>query len=279
MAAAGFQRIEVTSFVPAKYMPQFYDAEDILRELRPWTDANLIAFVPNAKGMERAAETRSRGWGPDTALIVVSASEAHNQKNLRRSKAETMADHRQAAAIAHDAGLRILGSISTSFGCPYTGDVPIADVLELIAHYRDIGAHEVQFGDTTGTANPVQVRRFFEAVLPKLEGMTPVAHFHDTRGAAIANSLVAVDMGITVIDTALGGTGGRPVDQRIQESGPTGNTSSEDLSALLEEMGYRTGIDIDLVLAIGARLQEILGRPLYSHAVHAGRVQHSLAVA
>jgi hydroxymethylglutaryl-CoA lyase len=275
LAAAGLDRIEVTSFVPAKYMPQFYDAEDLLAAFRPRTRAELIAFVPNSHGMERAAAAAREGKGPDTALIVVSASEAHNQKNLKRTVAETMADHAKAARIARAAGIKLLGSISTAFGCPYSGDVPVDNVLRLVRHYRDIGADEIQFGDTTGTANPLGVRRFFARVLPELGGLTPVAHFHDTRGAAIANSLAAIDAGVTVIDTALGGTGGRPTNQRIQRSGPTGNTSTEDLAALLAEMGIETGIDVDALLEAGRRLQTMLGHDLFSHIQHAGRVLHT----
>ncbi|RMF13345.1 MAG: hydroxymethylglutaryl-CoA lyase [Candidatus Dadabacteria bacterium] len=273
--AAGFDRIEATSFVPEKIIPQFFDAETVLERLREETDAELIAFVPNAKGMQRAAVAAQYGAGPDAALIVVSASEAHNRKNLRRSTQETIQEHRRAAEIAQRSGIRIIGSISTSFGCPYTGDVPVERVLDLVRHYRLIGATEIQFGDTTGMANPFQVRHFFSRVLPELDGLMPVAHFHDTRGAAIANSLAALDMGVRIVDTSLGGLGGRPPEQRIQVSGPTGNTSSEDFAALVDEMGIETGLDIDLLIEAGRALVDLLADPLHSHIVHAGRVRHS----
>lgn len=274
--AAGFSRVEVTSFVPAKVIPQFFDAEEMMREARrrasPSTE--LIAFVPNARGMERAAALASAGEGPDSALIVCSATDAHNLRNLRRTAAETKEDHRRAAEIAHRAGLKIIGSISVAFGCPYSGDVGLETVLDRVTHYRAIGAHEVQFGDTTGMANPVSVRRLFRAVMPELGAMTPVAHFHDTRGAAVANSLAAVELGVQVVDTALGGTGGRPPAQRVQASGPTGNTASEDFAALLDEMGVSTGLDVDAVLRAGELLQSITGQTLYAHILHAGRVPH-----
>lgn len=273
-ADAGFRRIEVTSFVPPKYLPQFYDAEELLARVRPHTDAELIAFVPNARGMERAAEVAAQGHGPDSALMVVSASEEHNQRNLKRPMAETMDSQRRAAEIAHDAGIGLIGSISVSFGCPYSGDVPVNRVLELVEHYRDIGVQAVQFGDTTGSANPASARAFYERVLRKMDDIEPIAHFHDTRGAAISNSLAAIDAGVRIVDTGLGGTGGRPPDQRVQDSGPTGNTSTEDLAALLEEMGYDTGIDVDRVLALGREFEEMLGRDMYSHITHAGRVPH-----
>jgi len=279
IAAAGFRRIEVTSFVPPKYYPQFYDADAMLAYARETTNAELIAFVPNAKGMERAAETAKAGYGPDLALMVVSASEAHNRGNLKRSREETMAEHARAAEIAAAAGIEIIGSISTSFGCPYTGDVPVDEVCRLVAHYDNIGAREVQFGDTTGMANPVQVQRFFEAVGPELNGMAPVAHFHDSRGLAMTNSLVATAMGVTTVDTALGGLGGRPPEQRVQAGGPTGNTSSEDLAAAAAEMGVQTGLDVDRVIAAGCQLQTLLGRDLYSHTPFAGRVRHAPQVA
>lgn len=272
---AGFERIEVTSFVPEKVIPQFYDAEAVLEAMRAQTKATLIAFVPNAKGMQRAAAAAQYGAGPDLALIVISASEVHNQKNLRRSQAETMADHREIAAIAQRSGIGIIGSIATSFGCPYSGDVPIEKVLELVQHYQRLGACEVQFGDTTGMANPAQVRSFFAKVIPQMGHMLPIAHFHDTRGAAVANSLAAIDMGVRIVDTSLGGLGGRPPAQRLQVAGPTGNTSSEDFSALLEEMGIQTGLDIDAVIQAGRALQALLGADLHSHIVHAGRVAHA----
>lgn len=275
--AARFPRVEVTSFVPAKVIPQFFDAEVLMREARRRAPAgiDLIAFVPNARGMERVAELAAAGEGPDSVLIVCSATDAHNQRNLRRSAAETKDDHRRAAEIAHKSGLKIIGSISVAFGCPYTGDVSAETVLDRVAHYRAIGAHEVQFGDTTGMANPVTVRRLLRDVMPELGAMAPVAHFHDTRGAAVANSLVALEQGVQIIDTALGGTGGRPPAQRVQASGPTGNTASEDFGALLDEMGYATGLDVDALLTAGQLLQRLAGDTLHAHILHAGRVPHA----
>lgn len=275
VVAAGFSRIEATSFVPEKVIPQFHDAETVLERLRERTKASLIAFVPNSKGMQRAAVAAQYGAGPDLALIVVSASEAHNQRNLRRTQAETMQDHRELANIAHRAGVGLIGSISTSFGCPYTGDVSIEQVLKLVRHYRTIGVREIQFGDTTGTANPAQVRHFFARVLPELDEVQPIAHFHDTRGAAVANSLAALDVGVRIVDTSLGGLGGRPPSQRIQVAGPTGNTSTEDFAALIEEMGIETGLDIDAVIAAGQAVQQLLDSSLHSHIVHSGRVRHA----
>ncbi len=274
VADAGFTRIEATSFVPEKYFPQFHDSEAVLEALRDYTDADLIAFIPNTRGMQRAAVAAQYGGGPDIALMVVSASEAHNQRNLKRTKAETMAIQQEAAEVAERACIRLCGSISVSFGCPYTGDVAIESVLELVEHYKSIGAREIQFGDTTGTANPMQVHRFFAAVLPHLDGLTPIAHFHDTRGAAIANSLAALEMGVRTVDTSLGGLGGRPPKQRVQVSGPTGNTSTEDFAALADEMGLDTGLDIDRILTLGHRVRQILGDDLHSHILHAGRVPH-----
>ena len=274
VVAAGFRRIEATSFVPEKIIPQFFDAETILESLRDLTDATLIAFVPNSKGMQRAAVAAQHGAGPDLALIVVSASETHNQRNLRRSRAETMQDHRELAEIAQRSGIGLIGSISTSFGCPYEGDVTHEQVMALVRHYRAIGAREIQFGDTTGTANPNQVRSFFAKIVPELDDIVPIAHFHDTRGAAMANSLAALDMGVRVVDTSLAGLGGRPPAQRLQLAGPTGNTSSEDFVALIEEMGICSGLNVDAVIAAGIAVQELLGQPLHSHIVHSGRVVH-----
>jgi len=271
--AIGFKRIEVTSLVPPRYLPQFYDAEEVLARVLEGSAKNgggvlHIVFVPNAKGAERLLPF-TRDFSQDLAILtVVSATETHNLKNLRRSRSETREEHQRIAEFAHRYGIRLIGSISVAFGCPYEGSVPFSEVLLLVEHYIKLGYSEIQLGDTTGVANPLQVEEYFSQLLREFPGVTAVAHFHDNRGRALVNSLVAIAQGVRVVDTCLGGLGGRPPDQRIQRTGPTGNTSSEDLAFLLEEMGVHTGLDLSELLRAGAELCQVMNDPLYSHTVH-----------
>ena len=209
---------------------------------------------------------------------VVSASEGHNQANLRRTIAESRADLERVARRAEKAGLTFIGGVSTAFGCPIQGDVPLEDVLALVRWYADLGVHKVLFGDTTGVAHPLQVERVFEKIRERVPGLVPIAHFHNTRGTGLANCVAALRGGVTHFDAAMGGIGGRPKftkgDYPIV-SDYTGNVCTEDLVALFEEMGVRTGIDLDRLEAVGRLGEEILGGELHSHVLRAGlRVKH-----
>jgi hydroxymethylglutaryl-CoA lyase len=271
--AIGFKRIEVTSLVPPRYLPQFYDAEEVLHHVLQGSAERgggilHIVFVPNARGAFRL-EPFARDFASDLAILtVVSATETHNYKNLRHSRSETMEEQKKIADFAQRYGIRLIGSISVAFGCPYEGSVPFSEVLLLVEHYMKLGYSEIQLGDTIGVANPLQVEEYFSELLREFPGVTAIAHFHDNRGRALANSLVAISQGAKVVDTCLGGLGGRPPDQRIQRTGPTGNTSSEDLAFLLEEMGVHTGLDLSELLGAGAELCQVMNDPLYSHTVH-----------
>ncbi len=198
----------------------------------------------------------------------MSASETHNRKNVNRSIAESLDGLKTVLGRARAAGLRCEGVISTSFGCPYEGHVPPARVLEIAATLRDAGAQEVGFGDTTGMANPRQVREFFVAAQAALgEGVELTAHFHNTRGQGLANVLAALEAGVESFESSFGELGGCPVP-----AGATGNIASEDLVSMLHEMGIETGVDLPALLACSRRAQGILGRPLGSHTLVAGPV-------
>jgi len=198
----------------------------------------------------------------------MSASETHNRKNVNRSIAESLAGLETVLGRARAAGLRCEGVISTSFGCPYEGHVPRERVLEIAARLRDAGAQEIGFGDTTGMANPRQVREFFLAAGEQLgEGVQLTAHFHNTRGQGLANVLAALEAGVESFESSFGELGGCPVP-----AGATGNIATEDLVSMLHEMGIETDIDLDALLACARRVQEILGRPLGSHTLVAGPV-------
>ena len=238
-------------------------------------NVSVSVLIPNERGLEAALELREArgadgGGRPvfDEINVFMSASETHNSNNVNRSIAESLAGLEAVLRRARNEGLRCEGVISTSFGCPYEGHVPPARVLEIAARLRDAGAQEIGFGDTTGMANPLQVREFFSLARASLgDGVELTGHFHNTRGQGLANVLAALDAGVRSFESSFGELGGCPVP-----AGATGNIASEDLVSMLHEMGIQTGIDLHALLACARRVQEILGRPLGSHTLVAGPV-------
>jgi hydroxymethylglutaryl-CoA lyase len=286
LARTGLRRLEVTSFVRPDVIPQLADAAAVIAAIDVPREVSVSVLIPNERGLEMALELRDRahdhprgnaddgrpGSGERPAFdeinVFMSASETHNRKNVNRSIAESLAGLEGVLGRARAAGLRCEGVISTSFGCPYEGRVPPERVLEIAACLRDAGAQEVGFGDTTGMANPVQVREFFVAASERLgTDVELTAHFHNTRGQGLANVLAALEAGVTSFESSFGELGGCPVP-----AGATGNIASEDLVSMLHEMGIHTGIDLDALLGCARRAQEILGRPLGSHTLVAGPV-------
>jgi hydroxymethylglutaryl-CoA lyase len=269
LARTGLARLEVTSFVRADVIPQLADAAQVLERVDVPEGVAVSVLIPNERGLDDALEHRAK---IDEINVFLSASETHNRKNVNRSIAESLAGLEAVLARAHDAGLRCEGVISTSFGCPYEGHVPVARVLEIAARLRDAGAQEIGFGDTTGMANPRQVREFFAQAADTLgDGVELTAHFHNTRGQGLANVLAALEAGVDSFESSFGELGGCPVP-----AGATGNIATEDLVSMLHEMGIHTGIDLDALLACARRAQEILGRPLGSHTLVAGPVDWHL---
>ena len=265
LGASGLRRIEATSFVRADVIPQLADAAEVLEGASIPDGVAVSVLIPNERGLDAALAHREK---IDEINVFLSASETHNRKNVNRSIAESLAGVGVVLARAREAGLRCEGVISTSFGCPYEGHVPVERVLEIAAALRDAGAQEVGFGDTTGMANPRQVREFFTAAKAQLGGEVELtAHFHNTRGQGLANALAALEAGVTSFESSFGELGGCPVP-----AGATGNIATEDLVSMLDEMGIETGIDLDALLACARRAQEILGRPLGSHTLVAGPV-------
>lgn len=270
LAATGLKRIEVTSFVRPDVIPQLADADEVLDGISRPDGVSYSVLIPNRRGLDRALERRDRF---DEANFFLSASETHNRRNVNRSITESLAGLEETIPIAREAGLRCEGVISTSFGCPYEGDVPVERVLDIALRLAAAGCAEVGFGDTTGMANPLQVRRFFDAARERFrsEGrgdLELTAHFHDTRGQAMANVLAALEEGIDSFESSFGELGGCPVPP-----GATGNVASEDLVSMLKEMGVDTGVDLERLIAASAEAQRILGRPLGSHVLKAGPVE------
>ncbi len=266
LAATGVRRLEVTSFVRADVIPQLRDAEVVLERARIPEEVSVSVLVPNERGLDTALVHREK---IDEVNVFLSASESHNRHNVNRSVAESLAGVEKVLGRASAEGLRCEGVISTSFGCPYEGDVDPARVLELAGALAAAGAVEVGFGDTTGMANPVQVREFFARAQEVLPGVELTAHFHNTRGQGLANVLAALDAGVDSFESSFGELGGCPVPP-----GATGNIATEDLVSMLHEMGIETGIDLERLLAAAREAQDVLGRPLGSHSLVAGPVDH-----
>jgi hydroxymethylglutaryl-CoA lyase len=265
LAAAGLERLEVTSFVRADVIPQLADGPEVLERIRVPDGVSLSVLVPNERGLENALEQRDRFHEVN---VFMSASETHNRRNVNRSVEESLAGLERVLARSRAEDLRCEAVISVAFGCPYEGHVPPERVFAIARRLRDAGAQEIGFGDTTGMANPAQVRRFFPAARAALgEDVELTAHFHNTRGQGLANVLAALDAGVTSFESSIGELGGCPVP-----AGATGNIATEDLVSMLHEMGLETGVSLDRLIEAARAAQQALGRPLGSHVLTAGPV-------
>src|SRR6059036_1742543 len=253
LARTGVGRIEATSFVRADVIAQLADG------------AAVSVLIPNERGLQNALELRDRF---QEINVFLSASETHNRKNVNRSIEESLAGLERVLPRAREAGLRCEGVISTSFGCPYEGEVPPERVFAIARRLVAAGAQEVGFGDTTGMANPRQVREFFPVAREALgDDVELTAHFHNTRGQGLANVLAALEGGCESFESSFGELGGCPVP-----AGATGNIATEDLVSMLHEMGVQTGVDLERLLDAAREAQRVLGRPLGSHTLVAGPV-------
>ena len=262
LSLTGLRRIEISSFVHPKVIPQFADTMEVVAGIARHQDVIYSALVPNLKGCERAIRTPVQ----ELALFV-SASETHNRRNVNMSVEESLSALRQVAQMALAAGKRLRGYVVTAFGCPYEGRVPLERVDRITEAYAQMGVCEVSYGDTTGMANPRQVAAFFERQL-ELTGsnLCVAAHFHNSRGTGLANALAAYQAGVRVFDASVGGIGGCPT-----AVGAMGNIATEELVNVLEEMGVRTGVDIGKLLEAARFAQEVIGSELPSYLLKSGR--------
>jgi hydroxymethylglutaryl-CoA lyase len=263
LARTGVPRIELTSFVRADVIPQLADAREVLAAADVPEGVQRSVLIPNERGLDNALEQRDRF---DEISVFLSASESHNRANVNRSIEESLRGLERVLARARDAGLGCVAVIATSFGCPYEGHVPPERVRDIARRLVGSGAGEIGFGDTTGMANPVQVRRFFEEL--DLDGAMPTAHFHNTRGQGLANVFAAWEAGVRSFESSFGELGGCPVP-----AGATGNVATEDVVSMLHEMGVETGVDLPALLEASRAVQEHLGRRLGSHTLVAGPVE------
>jgi hydroxymethylglutaryl-CoA lyase len=260
LSRTGVRRIEAVSFVHPKAIPQMADADQVWARAVKADGVRYSALVPNSRGAQRALAA-----GFTEVEVVVSASDTHNRHNVNRSTAESLDDISGLIDQLHRHGATAEVIISTSFGCPYQGDVDPARVAGIVDRVVADGADSVSFGDTTGMATPRRVREVVTRVRERHPDLPLLLHFHDTRGTALANLLTALELGVTEYDASVGGLGGCPY-----APGATGNVATEEVVHMLHDMGIDTGIDLDALLEAAALAEEIVGRELPSGVLRAG---------
>ena len=260
LSTLGYAKIEVTSFTSAKAIPALRDGEEVMQRIARRPGVAYTALVPNVRGAERALESRI-----DEFNIVMSVSETHNLSNLRMTREQSFAQLADVITLAKQARVPVNVSLSCVFGCPMEGDVPLATVLGWIDRFAALGVQGITLCDTTGMAHPTQVQAVCEAVRARHPALEWTAHFHNTRGMGLANTIAAVEAGIHRLDMSLGGIGGCPY-----APGATGNVATEDVVHMLQCMGYDTGMDLDGLIGAAAELEALVQHELPSQVSRAG---------
>jgi hydroxymethylglutaryl-CoA lyase len=260
LSASGVPEIEAVSFVSPKAIPQMADARDVWQKMTRNPDVFYWALVPNKKGAETAAEV-----GADGIQVFIAASDSYNIKNVGRHVKDSLPNVADAVEVALSSGMKVQGTISTAFGCPYEGDVAPERVVEVTRWVMDTGIHTISYGDTTGMATPKRVRDLIHALRDSGTDVSMNMHFHDTRGTGLANVVTALEEGIDYLDSSIGGLGGSPY-----AAGATGNIATEDLVHMLDDMDIETGIDLDRLLTAAAIAQELIEGQLPSKVLRAG---------
>ncbi|HEU5178219.1 MAG TPA: hydroxymethylglutaryl-CoA lyase [Burkholderiales bacterium] len=264
-AALGFPRVEATSYSNPKVVPQFADASELLRTLERRPSVYYKATCANVKAVERALADLDAGHGANEISLLVSASEAHTQKNLNRTRAEQW-QNIAAMVDAAQGRFRMVGTVSVAFGCPFEGKVDAGSVIADVQRFAELGVTHVALGDTTGVATPRSVKNLFGRIEKTI---VPIAHFHDTRGTGLVNYVAAYEAGVRHFDSSFGGVGGHPA--RVKYGGGfTGNVCTEDLVNLFESMGVDTGIDTDRLLETAEFCEQALGRELHGRVTRSG---------
>jgi hydroxymethylglutaryl-CoA lyase len=260
LSGTGVQRIEAVSFVHPKAIPQMADADEVWGRIEKASAVRYSALVPNSRGASRALTA-----GFTELEAVVSASDTHNRKNVNRGTAESLDDIAVIIDAAHQAGATCQVIISTAWGCPYEGDVPVDRVVATASRAVADGADSISFGDTTGMATPGRVRALAGEFRSRHPGVPLNLHFHNTRGTGLANVLTALELGVADFDASVGGLGGCPY-----APGATGNIATEELIHMVEDMGVATGVDLDAMIDAAAEAERIIGRTLPSQVLRAG---------
>ncbi len=281
---AGFKKLEVTNFANPRYVPQFRDAEEVLRGIQPLKEGVTYSTVTvTGSAIDRAIKACEAGYGPNEVTNMWSTSESHSRRNSGMDHSKLFEVTPGWIKRVHQAGMKFCGCIGTTFGCPIEGPVPMERGIEFAQRFLDMGVDSLMFGDTTGEATPDRVYEFYWEVKDRLPEVPVVAHFHESRGWGLSNCLAALQTGIDFFDASMGGIGGQPATMldRVPTPGTgeiytpsdiTGNVRSEDLIVMLDEMGIDTGLDVDMVLEIGRAVEKIFGRRLRSYTVETGRI-------
>jgi hydroxymethylglutaryl-CoA lyase len=254
LSATGLRAIEITSFVNPKWIPQLADGVEVAQRVARRPGVNYSALVPNRQGFDSAVKADMK-----EIAVFLSASETHNKKNVNKTIAATLQAFGEVVPPALERGMRVRAYVSTVYGCPYEGKVDPGKSLELCRALRAMGCYQISLGDTIGVANPRQVRDVLSRVLAENPSEAVAVHFHDTRGTALANILIAVEMGITTVDAALGGLGGCPY-----APGASGNVATEDVVYMLEEMGVKTGVDLEKLIDASRLASTLVGHEMPS---------------
>ena len=259
LSATGLRTIEATSFVSPKWVPQLADAAEVFAAIDKKPGVAYPVLVPNLQGYERALAAGAR-----EVAVFTAASEAFNRKNINASIDESIERFTPVLERARADGVNVRGYVSTVLGCPYQGDVPVADVVRVARRLHALGCYEISLGDTIGIGTPRNARAMLHAVASEVPIAALAVHFHDTRGQALANILACLEEGVAVIDSAVAGTGGCPYAR-----GATGNVASEDVVYMLDGLGIDTGVDLPALIATGLWLSEQLGRETSSRVARA----------
>lgn len=261
LSDTGLKRIEATSFVNPKAVPQMADATEVMAQVRRRPGVKYEALVPNMRGAQDALAA-----GMDAVLVVLMASEAFNHKNVRMSVADSLAQASAIREVCAAAGTPCIGAIGTAFGCPYEGEIPESRVLTLISELLELGFREITLADTTGMANPLQIERVMGQVLSRWgDGTSFALHLHNTRGMGLANVVAGVRAGVSCFDASIAGIGGCPFAPQA-----AGNISTEDTVHMLHEMGFDTGVDLERLISAAQLAERILGRELPGQVMKAG---------
>ncbi|MBP7850280.1 MAG: hypothetical protein KA053_08395 [Lentimicrobiaceae bacterium] len=293
LVLAGVKHIEVTNYGNPKGMPQFRDADEVMKGIRNskrighlLSDVSITTVTIREKAVERAIQARKDGYGPDRILLMVSTSETHHRKNSGLSLQEYWKMAEKYIPMARDAGIKVNGTVSTIWGCPMEGPTEMKDAIAFTKRWLDIGASDVEHADHDGSASPDRVYAYFSELLdaiPKPE--KHIVHLHTTRGWGLANVLAALQAGMTNYESTLGGIGGQPAnfvdgvpvagtgEYYYRDPNIVGLVSTEDMVVMMDEMGIDTGLDVDHILRLGAMVERIVGRRLRSESIRNGRVQ------
>jgi hydroxymethylglutaryl-CoA lyase len=269
LSQTGLAKIEATSFVHPKFVPNMADAETVLANIQRVAGVTYSALTPNIKGMERAIACHQSGAKIDEMNLFMSATETHNMANVKRTTAQSLEDFAVMVPMAKAKGIRMNGTVSTSFGCPFEGAVSEARVMDIAEKYLAIGFDGLTFADTTGMANPRQVERMMREAVKRFPGTEITLHFHNTRGMGLANVIAGIAAGVLHYDASIAGLGGCPF-----APGATGNICTEDLVNMLQDMGMDTGVDLDKLLGAAVKIPAIVGHDVPGQVMKAGKTMH-----